>query len=110
MSTTISSVAAGGILLSAPDFATWKNALAGDALLSDSIRGLTMTQSRFGNGLPCDYTMGWFIDRLPDGRTIRHHRGSVLGLQCQHIENRSEERRVGKEGDKSCTSGWLTQN
>src|SRR3546814_9953010 len=65
MSTTISSVAAGGILLSAPDFATWKNALAGDALLSDRIRGLTMTPSRFGNGLPCAYTMGWFLDRLP---------------------------------------------
>lgn len=86
MSTTISSVAAGGILLSAPDFATWKNALAGDALLSDRSRALTMTPSRFSNGLPCAYNMGWFLDRLPDGRAFRHHSGSVSGFQCQNIE------------------------
>src|SRR3546814_12514874 len=86
MSTTISSVAAGGILLSAPDFATWKNALAGDALLSDRIRGLTMTPSRFGNGLPCAYTMGWFLDRLTAVRPFRHYRGSVSGLPFQNTE------------------------
>src|SRR3546814_18860595 len=45
-----------------------------------------MTPSRFGNGLPCAYTMGWFLDRLPDGRTFRHHSGSVSGFQCQNIE------------------------
>src|SRR3546814_8759007 len=30
--------------------------------------------------------MGWFLDRLPDGRTFRHHSGSVSGFQCQNIE------------------------
>src|SRR3546814_9984461 len=67
-------------------YTTLFRSLAGDALLSDRIRGLTMTPSRFGNGLPCAYTMGWFLDRLPDGRTFRHHSGSVSGFQCQNIE------------------------
>src|SRR3546814_3184281 len=30
--------------------------------------------------------MGWFLDRLPDGRTFRHHSGSVSGFQRQNIE------------------------
>jgi CubicO group peptidase (beta-lactamase class C family) len=88
MSSTISSVAAGGILMSPRDIPVWKAALAGNALLSPASRAAMATPFPFASGRPSFYNMGWVIDAMPDGAAFLVHTGSVSGFRCFHFESR----------------------
>ena len=89
MSSSISSVAAGGILMSPRDIPAWKAALAGDRLLSPASRAAMATPFRFRSGRPSFYNMGWEIDAMPGERKFLSHTGSVSGFQCCHFESRA---------------------
>jgi CubicO group peptidase (beta-lactamase class C family) len=89
MSTSISSVAAGGILMSPRDVPAWKAALAGDRLLFPASRAAMATPFRFKSGRLSFYNMGWTIDALPKERAFRWHTGSVSGFRCFNFESRT---------------------
>lgn len=88
MSSSISSVAAGGILMSPRDIPAWKAALAEGRLLSPSSRAAMAKPFRFRSGRPSFYNMGWVIDAMPGGETFLWHTGSVSGFNCVHFESR----------------------
>lgn len=85
MSDTISSVAAGGILMSPRDVVAWEAALADAALLSPESRRSMESPFRLSTGYLSPYNMGWMIDELPARRRILWHTGSVSGFRCFHF-------------------------
>lgn len=87
MSSTIASVAAGGVLMSARDVAAWSAALWGGTLLSPASRALMQAPSRLTGGRPCYYNMGWCIDRLPGRQPYLWHTGSVSGFRACHYHH-----------------------
>src|SRR3546814_6890338 len=77
MSSSISSVAAGGVLMSARDVPAWAAALWSGKLLSPASLALMQTPVTLTSGRSCFYNMGWFIDALPNGAAYLWHTGSV---------------------------------
>src|SRR3546814_19680680 len=84
MSSSISSVAAGGVLMSARDVPAWAAALWSGKLLSPASLALMQTPVTLTSGRSCFYTMGWFIDALPNGAAYLWHTGSVSWFRCCH--------------------------
>ncbi|MCW0197763.1 serine hydrolase [Sphingopyxis sp.] len=87
MSSTISSVAAGGVLMSARDVPLWSAALWNGSLLSAASMQRMHTPTRLNGGRPCYYNMGWVIDRLPGRTPFLWHTGSVSGFRACHYHD-----------------------
>jgi len=90
MSSSISSVGAGGILMSASQLPRWHDALWGGRLLSAQSIARTMKPFRLNDGSSCGYAMGWFTDRAPDGSPYVYHTGSVSGFRCYHFHSAAD--------------------
>lgn len=87
MSSTISSVAAGGVLMSARDVPGWSAALWNGTLLSAASIRRMQTPTRLSSGRACYYNMGWVIDRLPGRPPYLWHTGSVSGFRACHYHD-----------------------
>src|SRR3546814_15158903 len=85
MSSSISSVAAGGVLMSARDVPAWAAALWSGKLLSPASLALMQTPVTQTSGRSCFYNMGWFIDALPNGAAYLWHTGSGSGFRGRHF-------------------------
>src|SRR3546814_20962974 len=78
MSSSISSVAAGGVLMSARDVPAWAAALWSGKLLSPASLALMQTPVTLTSGRSCFYNMGWFIDALPNGAAYLDRKSTRL--------------------------------
>lgn len=87
MSSSISSVAAGGVLMSARDVPRWSAALWDGSLLSPASMQRMQTPVRLASGRPSYYNMGWVIDRLPGRSPYLWHTGSVSGFRACHYHD-----------------------
>ena len=87
MSSSISSVAAGGVLMSARDVPLWSAALWNGSLLSAASMQRMRTPARLSSGRTSYYNMGWVIDRLPGRTPYLWHTGSVSGFRACHYHD-----------------------
>lgn len=85
MSGEVSSVAAGGILMSMRDVAPWVAALHGGAILSRGSMEAMLAPTILSTGRVIPYGLGWMLDRMPDGAPFMYHGGSVPGFRTMHI-------------------------
>ncbi|MFV3126975.1 serine hydrolase domain-containing protein [Niveispirillum sp. KHB5.9] len=85
MSGQVSSVAAGGILMSMRDVAPWVGVLHGGKVISNASLDAMATPVRLSTGRPIPYGLGWMLDRMPDGKSLLYHGGSVPGFRTMHI-------------------------
>jgi CubicO group peptidase (beta-lactamase class C family) len=85
MSSTVSSVAAGGVLMSMRDVAGWTRALHGGALLPANSLAEMARPTRLATGREIPYGLGWMLDRMPNGDPILYHGGSVPGFRTLHV-------------------------
>lgn len=85
MSPTVSSVAAGGILMSMRDVAHWTGALHGGALLTAGSLAQMAKPVRLSTGREIPYGLGWMLDAMPNSDPILYHGGSVPGFRTLHV-------------------------
>ena len=85
MSGQVSSVAAGGILMSMRDVVPWVAALHGGGVLSRPVLDTMTMPVRLSTGRPIPYGLGWMLDQMPDGTALHYHGGSVPGFRTMHI-------------------------
>lgn len=85
MSSTVSSVAAGGLLMSARDVPTWERALSAGGLLDERSRQIMFTPARFDTGRSTDYGTGWRILSGARRQVLYVHSGSVPGFRAFHL-------------------------
>ncbi|QNQ10824.1 serine hydrolase domain-containing protein [Sphingomonas alpina] len=85
MSSSVSSVGAGGLLMSARDVPAWERALGGRALLDQRSKEIMFTAARFDTGRSTSYGMGWRIESDGAGRPFFMHTGSVPGFRAYHF-------------------------
>lgn len=79
MSSSVSSMPDGGLLLSARDYARWLRELRSPTLLSPASARQTRTAATLSSGARVPYGMGWFLDRVR-GEDLLWHSGSVPGV------------------------------
>ncbi len=85
MSSSVSSVGAGGLLMSARDVPAWERALSGRALLDERSKAIMFTAARFDTGRSTGYGTGWRIESDGTGRPFFMHTGSVPGFRTYHF-------------------------
>lgn len=92
MSSAVSAVAAGGLLMSARDVPAWERALSGRALLSDDSKAIMFAPARFDTGRSTGYGTGWRVETTADGRPFFMHTGSVPGFRAFHFRSPDRDR------------------
>lgn len=81
MSSSVSHIPAGGLLMSPRDQPAWALALTDGRLLSPASTELMYRPGKLNNGATTGYGLAWFLDILPGGRRIVWHTGSVPGYR-----------------------------
>jgi len=84
MSSSVSHIPAGGLLMSPRDQPAWATALTDGRLLSAASAELMYRPGRLNNGGATGYGLAWFLDTLPSGRRIVWHTGSVPGYRTAY--------------------------
>lgn len=85
-SSSVASVAAGGLLMSLRDAPAWIAALDGPALLTAGSRRTLYRPGRFDTGRDTGYGLGWGVDAV-DGRPVYFHTGGVPGFRAFHLRS-----------------------
>ena len=85
-SSSVSAVAAGGLLMSLRDAPAWIGALDGATLLSADARRAMYRPGRFDTGRDTGYGLGWGVDAV-DGRPVYFHTGGVPGFRAFHLRS-----------------------
>ena len=99
---------AGAIVSTVGDVVKWNASLDSGKLLSQASRDAMWSPMPLNSGAKYPYGFGWRLDDHKGRRTIWHS-GSTSGFTASLLrfpDERSEERRVGKECALLCRSRW----
>jgi len=92
MSSAVSAVAAGGLLMSARDVPVWEKALSSPSLLNARSKAIMFAPARFDTGRSTGYGAGWRVETTADGRPFFMHTGSVPGFRAFHFRSPEQDR------------------